>query len=260
MRALPDARAKWGVPDWTRADAYPPRTTDREWSWEFVRRRPDYREAWERWKTTVASANGVTFARTDDPDATYLRFGVRVIYDPRRLMTDHDLRTASFFEAMQFILWDDPFLAICELEKEGAMAEASARLSKKEEAKRAAGLKDYRFNLNLPLEPQLNKARACLLDLQAKMYGKKATPRPRRNNWPLFRRALDARDCDATYAEMTAAFWPRVDHKTEQSARDIYKRAVELRDKSRINWEFWAWRREPDPGPELRDNSRNNSQ
>jgi len=219
--------------------------TDREWTWEFLRRRPDYREAWEKWKTGAVTASAgvnsageamsdVTFARTDDPDTTHLRFGVSVIYDPWPRMSEDHLWMVSFFGMVNHQVWDDPFFAICALESEGAMAQASERLRKKAEAKRAAGLIDYRFNLGLPLEPQIRKARDHLLRVQAGMYGKKTTHRHRRGNWPLFLRALDARDCDATYALMAATFWPRA-VKTEQSARDTYKRAIELRDNSRIN-------------------------
>ena len=34
----------WGVPDWTDEAAYLRKITDREWWWQFTRRRPDYRE------------------------------------------------------------------------------------------------------------------------------------------------------------------------------------------------------------------------
>ena len=49
MIAKGEVMAWWGIPDWTRVEAYPnpSTTTDLEWRWEFLRRRPDYREKWE---------------------------------------------------------------------------------------------------------------------------------------------------------------------------------------------------------------------
>ncbi len=41
----------WGVPDWRDERAYfaTHDLTDRQWRWEFMRRRPLYREDWVRW-------------------------------------------------------------------------------------------------------------------------------------------------------------------------------------------------------------------
>ncbi len=41
----------WGVPDWRDESTYlaTHKLTDRQWRWEFMRRRPLYREDWVRW-------------------------------------------------------------------------------------------------------------------------------------------------------------------------------------------------------------------
>ena len=41
---------EWGVPDWRDDKAYPKLDdiSDRLWRWEFIRRMPDYRDAWDR--------------------------------------------------------------------------------------------------------------------------------------------------------------------------------------------------------------------
>ena len=41
---------EWGVPDWCDAAAYPQPDdlSDQLWRWEFIRRMPDYRNAWDR--------------------------------------------------------------------------------------------------------------------------------------------------------------------------------------------------------------------
>src|SRR5690606_35429018 len=87
----------------------------------------------------------------------------------------------------------------------------------------------FNFDLSRPLTPQLDLAAHYLTDLQREKFGKVATRRPRRSNWPEFLRAIDARDAGATYREMRDVFWPdrspRKDGrelKTEQNARDVY--------------------------------------
>ena len=41
----------WGVPDWQDAASYPnpEKANERSWRWQFVRRRDDYRKAWDEW-------------------------------------------------------------------------------------------------------------------------------------------------------------------------------------------------------------------
>ena len=41
---------EWGVPDWRDDKAYPKLGdfSDRLWRWEFIRRMPDYRDAWDK--------------------------------------------------------------------------------------------------------------------------------------------------------------------------------------------------------------------
>ncbi len=47
----PNHAQRWGLPDWRNASEYiPPKGRSQEleyWRWEFCRRRPDYRDAWE---------------------------------------------------------------------------------------------------------------------------------------------------------------------------------------------------------------------
>jgi hypothetical protein len=86
------------------------------------------------------------------------------------------------------------------------------------------------FNLHKSLEEQLRFARSYLEDLQDDLKGEAVIRRPRKSNWPLFLRAIDARDVDATFDEMAKAFWPGQE-KTPQSARDAYLAACQLREK-----------------------------
>src|SRR6516165_10294572 len=91
--------ARWGIPDWTNPKFYPNEATDRVWRWEFLRRRPDYREAWVSLSAKanrIVERGGVRYAM-GDPDELRLRFGVSVVHDPTRPMSDQELLFGGVF-------------------------------------------------------------------------------------------------------------------------------------------------------------------
>jgi hypothetical protein len=176
----------WGVPDWqdVRAYSFPADTPDRVWRWEALRRRPDYRAAWNHCAEVFGGVrkNGVCYAFTDNPEDVRRRFGVSVIHDPRRVMPEHYL---SFFtRAFAVAAVGDPVVP------------ATLGLV-------PLGFADFRFDLARPLNPQLENAKKHLLAVQAKMTGGvKNTQRPRRNQWATYLRTIDARDAGASWAEI----------------------------------------------------------
>ena len=94
-----------------------------------------------------------------------------------------------------------------------------------------SGLALFRFDLTQALRPQIKKAEVALKTLQKERFGTKNTPKPKRGNWPLYLRALDARDAGATYELMFKTFWPNdFGNKTPTSAYDIYQAAIKLRN------------------------------
>ena len=108
----------WGLPDWTNPKAYPADLTYRVWRWEFLRRRNDYREAWDRWKNYATIAPPIVPTRgllsalpydlkteTWEPDMKG-RFGVHDIYDPRESFATvmHDSNLVWVFDEQV----DDP--------------------------------------------------------------------------------------------------------------------------------------------------------
>lgn len=222
----------WGVPDWREADPYPSteETTAREWWWEFTRRRPDYRDLWEQAKPR----EGCSHRFAPDVDAFRIRFELSVIHDPSRRYTDSDLMHYRYARAGALYSPRDVFLNSVGHMPDAPDTANADRLSKLQEAE---GLFHYSFDLSKPLGPQLEHAEAFLRDVQADLSGSVLTRRARTANWPLFLRALDAKDAGATYREMRDVFWPSraersdgKEGKTEQSARDTYKAACELRD------------------------------
>jgi hypothetical protein len=64
-----ETQSQWGIPNWTQAENYPNKMTDLEWRWEFVRRRPDYRELWNRrkgWSQVPLDGSDSTWPLSDD--------------------------------------------------------------------------------------------------------------------------------------------------------------------------------------------------
>lgn len=239
-----DVQARWGIPDWTEAKAYPnpEDTTDLVWRWEFLRRRPDYRDAWEGRANTVLEwlapyATVVADADTASRLLTrQLKFGVSILHDPGHPMSDEELREATVFDAEAFGIATPIRLDTLIPLTASLGPTALDVLCWKRQALQAAGMVDYQFHLAEPLGPQIKRARIELGRRQAAIFGTKNTSRPRRHNWPMFLRALDARDSSATYAEMAVKFWPNKwrcggdKEKTEQSARDTHIQAIRLRD------------------------------
>ena len=171
---------------------------------------------------------GILTALTDDAQMARLRFGVSVIYDPRHRFDDwaawqiflHAHGHAHFpSSAGPLHLGPVSFRTEAELENE------IQRRSAIDNAYKDAGIIDYRFSLGKPLEPQLAKARHHLLKIQAELHGKKNTPRPSRELWPLYLRALDARDCGASWERIGKAFWPSDKGEVKDKARRAHDRA-----------------------------------
>ena len=201
----------WGVPDWRDETRYLASDvlTDSEWRWQFLRRRPSYREEWlagfqagRVWHDVVQSTN---------PDRCERDYGLSMLLDPR---ADHsDWILLQSFRSVNVGV-------------RSVSLECSRHWSE-------SGLYLFRFDLKQAIRPQIVRAERFLTKIQREMHGQVNTPKPRRDNWPLFLRALDAKDAGASYALMVQAFWPEKYHhgeKSAQSARDIYKAAVRLRE------------------------------
>ena len=215
------------MPDWRDADAYPgpDQLTLREWWWEFTRRRPDYREEWER--AQVAAGHDHRLAR--DLDNFSLRFELSLVHDPARSLTDWSLMHYRISRNHA----RSPVVPVLENYGHPHAEAAFAMVSRRQHMAEDAGHMLYNFDLSQPLGEQLKRAEVYLRAVQLELFGVVPTRRPRRGNWREFLRALDGRDCDATFAEIAAGLWPGLwlkGSKTEQSARDTHVAACRLRD------------------------------
>ena len=215
----------WGVPDWREADAYPAveETTRRVWWWEFLRRRPDYRELW----AAAQESDYPDHRYAPDVDAFRLQFELSVIYDPRLSFTDFELferrypvNAVRFQSAAQV----EPLPS----NHPGHAVEHERRRHSGELAEKR-GLVSFTFDLSKPLPAQFARAEFQLHVMQSELFPGVPSPRDRRSEWPTFLRVIDARDARATFAEISATLWPSQE-KTPQSARDKYEAACLLRD------------------------------
>ena len=221
----------WGVPDWRDERPYiaTHKLTANQWRWEFVRRRPSYREVWVRlfWKVQKeAESNKPTLRRGPGWSMEELEtigpwfwggdeswFTVK---DPSRQFCDWQLKNAvGYTESI-------------ERQRPPERPRPPGYPADKWHYKGAVYL---RFDVSKPLPAQLEIAKSDLTKKQNYLYGKQNELKPRRDRWPLYLRALDAKDAGAGYGLIARTFWPNdLDKKTPQSARDVYEAAVALRN------------------------------
>jgi hypothetical protein len=228
--------SRWGVPDWLDADAYPKEksTSLSRWWWEFTRRRPDYRTAWENARDQ--SSDGYRMA--DDPAGLYLKFNMSGLFDPSKCPGD-ELALSSWRLGANFSTRAISHPRAQTLEKAKWLAEKfgtsaiSDELQKEQDlAKRAEehGIALYQFDLSRPLPEQL--ARAAELPECAQEYRFKSklnSWKRQRGKWPLYLRCLDADDAGASLKQMAVTFWPKLEPNPHK-ARDARDAARHLRD------------------------------
>lgn len=254
-----EAAKKWGLPDWRDNAAYPLDRLVTEWRWEFLRRRPDYRNEWikrsvlgvhpsldplksfEDGNGEVVDPDGPAYCYAEDVDIARLQFGVSVIYDPAwrgppyiGFFTDTTAGITTGRIASSAVM-GGAFLERMQRERNthGLVEAEQVRLERVEKYEKDFGIVKYVFDLKRPLLPQIKVAQTKLLKKQKRELGTKNTDRPRTENWSLFLRVLDAIDCGASYSEIATANFFNTKNRTPQAVRDTYNLACTLRDKFR---------------------------
>ena len=198
-------RQKWNIPDWRDADSYPTPQglNDTLWRWEFLRRRSDYRQDWERYGQETYQCH---VADSKDPQCP-TRFGKKV------LPPDHPKFLAKMSNALEkYHLHGLPNPAI----REPWMLSFDSNygriyfgqgpdwVSGGEQV--TLQLPEWKvatvFDLKKPLRPQLKKIEKDLLEWQTYQMGKKLERRKVRDQWPLYLRILDAVDVGTPYKDV----------------------------------------------------------
>jgi hypothetical protein len=212
----------WGVPDWRDAAAYEIARSPRQWRWEFLRRRSDYREDWLKHYEPgrrealgifgdkplpegVASWEEHYSGHASYPDSAW-KYGIAPLIDPSRACCE--------FELWQCFQNERPyFLHFASRERFREMKDTGRAV--------------IVIDLNKPLGPQLRDAKAGLRRAQVELRGSVLDLRRHEDKWPLYLRALDARDAGETLESIGLHMLGRIDDAA-QHARNTLKRAAQL--------------------------------
>ena len=230
---------EWGIPDWRVPSAYGDVErwkTDR-WRWEFYRRRDDLRAFFDRW--------------ADDPEVRNLRCNKgRLPSEPGYLAFGNGgekgeaIRRFDYGGVPNPRIGDQPAMSIMPCEKifyrmrffnpiKRRPLGLSVREALGERIPRQYELylhdHEYAvsFDLNEPLQPQIEYAVNVLKRNQKALHGRLVQKRRHKSKWLGYLRTLDAREAGASWAEI-AIIHPATAH-TGQTARDIWDAASALR-------------------------------
>lgn len=182
-----------GIPSWLDAGAYPGEgTSDAEWRWEFLRRRPDYRKAW-------ADQYDESQARFDEMDSDGLfrdeENGRETFY-----ALGTSLRSACEPFGLRIML--APSSAFRPMSPPLFLSSAGFGLSHHGNGHPLA-LKDNQFaivfDISKSLSSQLERAKRFLTAVQGESFGEIKAPRHHRGLWAGYLRAIDAREAGATF-------------------------------------------------------------
>ena len=185
------------MPNWRDESAYPsPSQTLWYWRWDFTRRRPDYRKAWQQ-EGTIEYGGEVDVEKlvekflnpnlqdSKDKQRKRLveRFGYPDLEDPkneqRKMFPGPDVRALEPEDDKK------PIIELAHLRASSARAgEHLVRVT---------------FDIDRPLSVQIEAATGFLKSYQEDLHGKVLQRRLHREKWPLYLRIIDARDAGETW-------------------------------------------------------------
>jgi hypothetical protein len=154
-----DHKHDLGVPRWQDAGSYPTPTTDHQWRWEFLRRRPDYRRAWvDHFDEVQANFDRLfdegAVAGPDVPRDFYRSVGTSL----REVCKPFGVRNiAAPWLAEQLPLnWSPPFGWSPGIPSERVEIRS---LIKRDEEREAEGIMHLAFDLTRPFDEQIGRVR-----------------------------------------------------------------------------------------------------
>lgn len=220
---------EWGVPDWQDASAYTERPDWHRgrWRWEFIRRRDDIRELFDRLAPQAYQDDLLSFAerpegfpegRVKTPDERGFYLHARALFDGQPIV--QPLPNPR--------IGDQPHFAIAWNDNPNSLYRGIPL---------RADRKDYfqvAFDLSRPLGPQLDMAKRWAQEIQAERKGKNFQVRQHQDKWPLYLRVLDSRAAGASWSQVTEMLPMTHSKATIGTARSIYKQAEDLCFKSWI--------------------------
>ena len=212
-------REQWGIPDWRDTTAYVFTECSEPWRtnlyrWEFLRRRPDYREDWLRYlPQTVKTYRKGALA---DPWKVAAEFGSvnlhNFICTPEH--PEYRVHMAGSVEKYRLAFLINPVFANLQVTfvstSEPGVMEPGQVVKSPIRSIRWIVPKDccaIAFNYRLPLKPQLERAEQNLQMLREFLQIRN-TNRKRPNKYLDYLRALDAEANGATYEEICKVLSP----------------------------------------------------
>lgn len=194
-----DHKNDLGTPKWKQASLYPDVevTTDNQWQWEFLRRRPDYRKAWLSNFDACQKNYDEIIAILDDRER-YRSVG----------STDRALCETFGVERIMAPWCSDPGPHFWRHSFGWSLGTPSPKtdmhdMVAQHEKFENDGILLIAFDTNKPFEGQLEKAKQYFQAVQLEKSGSiKKPPRHHKSKWIDYLRAIDARDQGATYADL----------------------------------------------------------
>jgi hypothetical protein len=222
MKSSSSAEIGLGIPDWRQPSGYPNpgNLWISDWRWEFLRRKPRYRQDYDRPELSYV-------------DESKARYFERVYFLASPI--DPQLSAADYVRSCETELFRpdhfDVFIGSRSFSSKYAHGSEVDRIMHH----RSNNDIFFRVDPLKPLEAQFKVFVEIARKSQRSLLGRILTPRARPTKWPLYLRVLDARDCDAAYSEIARVCLKHEDPSAAiGAARDLTKQARKLRD----NWPF----------------------
>ncbi len=220
------------LPNWMDEAAYPTPESlnDTFWRWEFLRRRSDYREDWEKYYSQTYAYD---VACSNDPNYP-TRFRKRV-FPP-----DHPgfkARMPNSLEKYHLSGLPNPAIAkpwVLSFDSNYGriyFGQGPDWLAGGEEV--SLCLSEWQvaavFDLKKPLPPQMEKVKTDLMEWQIHQLGRDLERRKCRDDWPLYLRVLDAVDQGVPFRDIGKALMNIQDNQAaEARVAQVYKHACQL--------------------------------
>ena len=229
---------EWSIPNWRDAETYCSTNnwTLYRWRWEFLRRRSDLREFFDRWADDTHQKELECNVGLGPCDAGFFAFGTDAfqrevskkfdylgIPNPRIGLQPSGaiLPRSQLFKRTRLINGAQPHArvrGVLEVIHERSAARFETWLEPLEMM--------IQFDLDKPIQGQIGEAHELIRSHQKRLHGKLVVKRQHRTKWLGYLRTLDAREAGASWSEI-AALHPAT-AQTEQSASATWEQAKVL--------------------------------
>ena len=198
------------IPDWKDAEAYPKRYEDiyeGDWRWQFLRRYPEYQQAWRRGIPDEDVTYHVDIGEVDRKPAPEDSELCRTVFRLRRLVDPCGERR------------------ICNGPGNSWNASTGALTINPPDPSVPRG-RDFvmvGFDLNTPLKPQIDRAYYDLKFQQQALNNELVSFKKQKNKWPRYLRVIDAVDQGATPTEIYNKFAEERAGDDDEKLDDFYR-------------------------------------